>query len=153
MNDNKVGYTPPLEKERDEAREAVIREATKEVPNWFRRVRKVVYPEKISEFRDFVSTRINKTELFDPVRSVENVLAIMERLEEDVPEKEYEKLLGDTHSGSSEGMVRNMVARLHKKGPEFYRKTAKWELSPEQEAHLTIFEAENEVLAEIHGEK
>ena len=46
-----------------------------------------------------------------------------------------------------------MVAKLHNKGPEFYRKTTNSVITPKLEAELTTIEAENEVLAELHGEK
>ena len=85
INDKVEKYTTPTEEEKKEARDAAIREATKEIPNWVKRAGKVIYPERFIEFGDFISSNI-QSEYFTGGADIENLLSIMEALDNNVPE-------------------------------------------------------------------
>ncbi len=127
------------------------------VPEWMRRAKELVYPEKIHLLGEFMRQGIeNERPVYHVDIIINDIFEIMEAIDKgSVPPERYNELLDNQghHSGGSASLVRSAVTRFSKEGPEFGRRTAYGELSTAEEGMLAILEAENQIYAELNKEK
>lgn len=123
-----------LEQERKTALQASITE-------WKNRGYEVVYPQRKDEWDKCVEARAD--DLYDG-REVAQALDVMEALENGAAVEEANKIAEKGSSGASWSMLMNIVVKFSKRGPEFYRATARV-IPPESERYLQQIENENSV--------
>lgn len=125
-----------------EAREAREKaEAEKNIPVWYERGKKVVYPEKWDKWHECVEGRAH--DLYHGFDLV-NALEIMEALDEGKSIEEASEIFNNAgHSGSSAAMVLKIVVNFSARGTEFFRANYLHEITPETEGFLQQIDADN----------
>lgn len=114
-------------------------EALEKIPAWIEQGKKLIYPEKLDQWKQCVCSRA--ADLYHGSELV-NALEIMEALDAGKDIKEVNKLVDEGHSGASFGMLCKIVVNFSKRGPEFVRNN---EYAKEWEEYAAKIEKENNV--------
>ena len=149
LGKTKVQYDASVKK-RIKRNERIMKEledqAVERIPEQIKRGEKLIYPQRMEEFKKLV--KIRATDLYKGW-DVEQALDIMEALEEGTP---IPYLVHDFenagHTGLSATATRGYVMRYSKNGEEFFRATARRELDPEEEEFVARIKEENEKFEE-----
>ncbi len=112
---------------------------------------KLLYPERLKEWKEYVERSSNG--LYGGM-DVDAVIELMEVFENGGTMEDAQKAFDNqNHSGLSYSMVRSLMFRYAKKGPEFYESTATTELSASDKAMIEAKKKENAELEALHGKK
>ena len=119
--------------------------------NWISRGRKYIFPERYSEWNEFVIT--NAFYSFSS-EMVEGVLELMELFESGKSLEEVRSFFDrQDYSGSAVPIIRNIMFLFSKQGPEFYEVTALRKLSLETKAKIEAKKEENIRLSQKNQHK
>ena len=84
---------------------------------------------------------------------IDSALDIMEALDNGVSIDEIKQMLENLGlSGYADSIIRSIVLRFSNEGPKFWRETAVFEITPEQEKILIEIENKNKIIAETEQE-
>lgn len=119
------------------------------VEEWIKRGERLIYPEKLTEWKEYVEDNVNAGRAYFVLK---DAIEVMESIERNVSLEESEKILHNRgHSGFTYGEVVNVVFNFSKKGPEFYEKSAYYEyMSKDIKKLVEEKKKENQQLAELH---
>ena len=123
-------------------------EAKAKIPSWIEKGEAYIYPERMEKWKECVEVRAG--DLYHGM-DLDATLAIMEKLENGATIEEAKELFeSQGHSGSSAGIVRNMLFTFAKRGPEFYESTARRDLTDEEKKQIEDKKREKQELEEMH---
>ena len=115
-------YTRHLEEERRKIKIESLKEeieALEKIPDWIARGNAIIYPQQEKDWNKYVRARAS--DLYHG-KDLENALQIMESLAKDGDMEKAYKIFEDAgHSGLSESVVLNGVAKFSNKGTLFYK--------------------------------
>ena len=136
-----------FEEERKQKEEIAKEKAKARIPEFMERGMGVVYPEKLSDWIEFV----DKQYLSYYGDLLGAALDIMEPLEKGCSIEEAKKILRDQdHSGFSESATLKTILHFSKRGPEFVESVLDKPLKPEITEGLNRIKEENARLEKLH---
>ena len=128
-----------------------IERAEAKKPDWIERGRKIIYPEKIEKWKEYMDCSIRG--IYHGAE-IETALGLIEKLEAGASIEEVEKELdAQNHSGTSHEIVRLLILHFSKKGPEFYEKTCKLEMDRKTRMEVERVRRENAELQKKEEER
>ena len=124
-----------------------MNEMTREakIEEWITRGEAFIYPERMDEWEEYVESRSKDV---NNIGEVESVLALMEKLESGATMEEVKEMFDE--QDPSARMIRKMMFRFAKRGPEFYESTVGRELSEDDKRVIEDKKRENAELEELH---
>ncbi len=150
LGQTKAEFDKEVEEGQKEDEERNAREEAKaqeQIPYWLEKGSDLIYPERAEEWKKCVEIRAK--DLYHG-KDLDDAIEIMEMLENGSLDDAKEVLEGKGYSGSSSGMVRNIVLSFSKKGPEFYEHTAEGKISLDTRKIIDEKKNQNAELEELH---
>ena len=121
------------------------------IPDLIEQGKPYIYPERLNDWKDCVekvSTGLYGDHLVD------NALEVMAMLDKGASIDECKEVLDrQNHSGGSLSLLRAIILRFSKRGPEMFRETALFEIDADDKEIIDSIEKENESLDRAHREE